>query len=303
MIRELNVRWVKWIDWVDLDKASIYNCVKNFDFHELDLEACMEENQTARIDVYEDYLFLILHFPKYNLTTRSYELNEFNIFIWKDFLITFRNFPWIHIDRIFDRYSKLDIDEDFDLKVSSWFILYEIIQAMLEKMFKATYNVKKDIRLIEKKVFDHASSILVKEIMEKKRNIIVLRNMFTPQIQVFKNIELQINDFFKSTMEVYFEDLEDKLSHIINNIKLLDEHISSLEDAFKTIIDIRTNSIIKILTIFSAFILPLTLVTSFYWMNITLPHQNNSDFVYFLIILSVLIMWVIFLYFRKNWKL
>jgi magnesium transporter len=55
--------------------------VKKYDFHELDIEACFEENQKARIDVYDDYIFLILHFPKYNLKTKSYELNEFNIFL------------------------------------------------------------------------------------------------------------------------------------------------------------------------------------------------------------------------------
>jgi magnesium transporter len=65
-------------------------------------------------------------------------------------------------------------------------------------------------------------------------------------------------------MEVYFEDLEDKLEQIVNEIVILEEHIDSVEDAFKTIVDINTNMIVKVLTIFSAFLLPLTLITSFY---------------------------------------
>jgi len=52
----------------------------------------MEDNQRARIDTYDDYLFMVLHFPKYNTVTKSYDLNEFNIFLGRDFLITFRNF-------------------------------------------------------------------------------------------------------------------------------------------------------------------------------------------------------------------
>jgi len=65
-------------------------------------------------------------------------------------------------------------------------------------------------------------------------------------------------------MEVYFEDLEDKLDQIVNDITVLQEYIDSIEDAFKSIVDIKTNFVIKILTVFSAFMLPLTLITSFY---------------------------------------
>ncbi|MBT6779116.1 hypothetical protein HOA93_05100 [bacterium] len=65
-------------------------------------------------------------------------------------------------------------------------------------------------------------------------------------------------------MEVYFEDLEDKLEQIVNEISILEEYIDSIEDAFKSMIDIKTNFVIKVLTVFSAFMLPLTLITSFY---------------------------------------
>ena len=85
-------------------------------------------------------------------------------------------------------------------------------------------------------------------------------------------------------MEVYFEDLEDKLDKIVSDIEILSEHIDSVEDAFKTMIDIKTNFVIKVLTLFSAFMLPLTLITSFYGMNIDLP-LANSHFVYVLMCL------------------
>ena len=302
MLRKLKIKWIKWIDWVNLDKASIYEAVKKHDFHELDIEACLEENQRTRIDSYDDYIFMVLHFPKYNPRTKIYYLNEFNIFLWKDFLITLKNFWWIHFDDIFERYSKLDIEWNIDLKISSWYILYEIIQSILEKMFRLTLNVKKDIKEIEKQVFDRESSTLVKDIMIKKRNIVVLKHMFKPQISVLKLLEHNVNKLFKWKMEVYFEDLEDKLEHIVSDINILEEYIESVEDAFKTIIDIKTNFIIKLLTIFSAFLLPLTLITSFYGMNINLPFYDQPYFVYILLVISVFIMLFIYIFFRKNWR-
>lgn len=299
MLRELNVNWIKWIDAVWLSKDEIREILINHEIHELDLEACLEENQRARIDNYDKYSFAIFHFPKYDINLKTYKLNEINIFLWKNTLITFRDFPWTHIDIIFSYYENLKVRKKDHIKITSGYIVYEMTQSMLEKMFKLTKNVSVDIKWIEQKVFDTWNSSLVKDIMIKKRNIVVLKHMFRPQILVFKKLETTINELYESRMEEYFEDLEDKVEQLVNDIWILWEHIDTVEDAFKSMVDIKTNFTMKILTIFSAFLMPLTLVTSFYWMNIKLPFDNNPYFVYGLILGSAIFMLAIFFYFKK----
>lgn len=302
MIKKLKIKWIKWIDGVNLKKQEIYRVLKKYDFHELDIEACLELNQRARVDSYDDYLFMVLHFPKYNVDTKVYELNEFNIFLWEDFLITFRYQPGNFSNTLFDKYEKLDLAQWDELKMSPWYILYEIIEWMLLKMFKICDNIAKDIKEIEWKVFERINSNLVKEIMIKKRNIIVLKNMFLPQISVMKLIKLNTNKFFAWEIEEYFEDLEDKLEQIVNDIKILEEYIYSVEDSYKAMIDIKTNNVMRILAFFSAFMLPLTLITSFYWMNIKIPFANNPSFVYILLIFTLASMWFIYLFLKKKDK-
>jgi len=302
MKKKLNVKWVKWIDLTNLNKNKIYQTLKKYDFHELDIEACMEENQRARIDSYDDYIFMVLHFPKYNEKTKIYNLNEFNIFLWKDFLITLREFEWKKIDEIFNSYKIQDLEDNSDFKITSWYILYEIIQSMLEKMFKFIDNIKKDLKILEKQVFEEANASLVKEIMIKKRNIVIMKHMLLPQIHVMKLIEDRMNQMFKWEMEEYFEDLEDKISKVVNDVKILEEYINSIEDAFKTIIDIRTNNIMRFLALFSAFFLPLTLITSFYWMNIKLPLDKNENIVYIFLIIISIIMILTYSILNKKWK-
>jgi Mg2+ and Co2+ transporter CorA len=65
-------------------------------------------------------------------------------------------------------------------------------------------------------------------------------------------------------VELYFENLEDKLDKIYSDIQLLQENIDSMEDTLKSVFEFKTNTTIKYLTVFSAFMLPLTLVTSFF---------------------------------------
>lgn len=304
MLRELKLGWVKWIDSVWLTPDERENVIKKYWVHELDIEACREWNQKARIDNYDDYSFLIFHFPKYNLLKKKYELNEFNIFLWRDFLITFRDSTWSHINKIFENYSKIKVNtKKRDIKVSTGYILYEITQAMLEKMFTVSKKISNDLKELEWQIFDwDNNSSLVRDILIKKRNIILLRHMFKPQIAVIKQLELTVNKLYAWEIEVYFEDLEDKLEQIINEISILQEQIESIEDAFKSMVDIKTNFVIKVLTVFSAFLLPLTLITSFYWMNVDLPFSNNIMFVYFIIIFSLLIMFLLYMFLKHKGK-
>lgn len=301
MNKVLNIDWIKWIHWTWLDNHDILKILNNFDFHELDIEACIERNQRARIDTYDDYMFIVLHFPKYQKSTESYILNEFNVFLWKDFLITLKDYSWTHINSIFKKYDKSDLSIEW-VKISTWYILYEIIEAMLEKMFRVCDNIRKDLKILEWEVFENTDRNLVKKIMIKKRNIIRLKHMFLPQIAVMKHLEFSINNFFKWEIEVYFEDLEDKIEKVVNDIRTIEEYTESLEDAFKSIIDIKTNKLITFLTVFSAFMLPLTFITSFYGMNISLPYQEYPSFLYLILIFSILVMFLWAYYVKRKWK-
>lgn len=303
MFRQLRIKGITWIDAVNLPAPEVEEILESFDFHELDIEACLEPNQRARIDSYDTYMFVTLHFPKYNAYKKIYELNEFHIFVGKNFLITLRDFPWKHIDEIYEKYEKKWDDDEYDIDVSSWLILYELIQEMLEKMFRVCLNVRRDISAIENQVFQKSTAPLVRNILVKKRNIIVLKHMFKPQMSVLIGLENHMKKIFDDEIEAYFEDLEDKLQKIITDISILEEQVESVEDAFKSMIDIQTNSIIKFLTIFSAFMLPLTLITSFYGMNIPLPFQDSPLASYIAMWISSVSLAIVFWYFQRKRKI
>lgn len=94
-----------WRDFINPPLEDIDSIVAEYDFHELDKEAILEENQYARIDTYDDYLFLVLHFPKYEPTTERYIHNELNIFVGKDYLISFRYYQSKTMKRVYDAYE------------------------------------------------------------------------------------------------------------------------------------------------------------------------------------------------------
>lgn len=128
-------------------------------------------------------------------------------------------------------------------------MLYDLIDSMIDRTFKIINRFGKDIRSLEENIFLNVGEKTISEIMIRKRNIIALKHMISPQIRVLKVLELRINALFKDDeVEVYFENLEDKVEKIYAEIQLLQENIDSMEDALKSIFDMQTNNTIKYLT-------------------------------------------------------
>ncbi len=261
-----------WHDYINPPLEDIENLVATHNFHELDREAILEENQYARIDTYDEYLFLVLHFPKFEANTERYIQNELNVFIGKDYLLTFRYYQSNTMKKVYDRYEER---LDSTGHVSPAFLLYDIIESYLDKSMKMLERFGKDLKIIERDLFSARGNDLIKSIMTRKRNIITLKHMMKPQIGVLKMIEIRMKERFSEEVELYFENLEDKLDKIFSEIQLLQENIDSMEDTLKSVFELETNTTIKYLSTFSAFMLPLTLLTGIFGMNVESGHFNN----------------------------
>ena len=262
-----------WQDFINPSLDDIDAIMEKYGFHELDKEAILEENQYARIDTYDDYLFLVLHFPKYEPSTERYIHNELNIFVAKDYIITFRYYQSTTLKRVYTKYESRIRDGEV---ITPAFLLYEIIENFLDKTMKMLEKFGKDLKNLERELWSARGTDLIKSIMTRKRNIITLKHMMKPQIAVLKMIEIRMKERFSEEVELYFENLQYKLDKIFSEVQLLQENIDSMEDTLKSVFELQTNTTITYLTVFSAFILPLTLATGFFGMNIeSLPFSDK----------------------------
>lgn len=285
------------MDRINPPLDEIDEVIEKYGFHELDRDAILESNQYARIDTYEDYIFLVLHFPKYESSTERYIQNELNIFIGKNFLITYRYYQSTTMKKIYEWYE--ESVEKWE-HVSPAFLLYEILEGYLDKTMHMLERFSRDLKILERELFSARGTETIRDIMTKKRNIITLKHMMKPQITVLRMIELRMKERFSEEVELYFENLEDKLDKIFSEIQLLQENIDSMEDTLKSIFELETNTTIKYLTVFSAFMLPLTLATSFFGMNTETWHFSNTLIWTSLIVVSVLFIWAAYIFIKKK---
>lgn len=291
-------RVLPWQDYINASTDVVDTIVEKYGFHELDREAILEENQYARIDSYDDYIFMVLHFPKYDINTERYLYNEFNIFVSKEYVLTFRYFQTGTIKKLQEKYENLDPKEEIP---HAGMILYEIIEGMLDHVMRMIEKFHRDLKWLETDLFEAKDgSAFIRSIMIRKRNIITIKHMIKPQIQAMHILELRIKQLFWEEMESYFENLQDKLEKIYSEALILHENIDSMEDTLKSIFELKTNTTIQYLTLFSAFFLPLTLVTGFFGMNIEAWHFHDLTIVVSVILTLFVLIVITYIFTKKN---
>ena len=125
---------------------------------------------------------------------------------------------------------------------------------MYDKSIKMLTKSSKDVITLEEQLFraNKLEKILLENLTIKKRNIVSLKHMFTPHREILEELQKALPKFYKEDLDVYFEDLEYKLNKIMNTIAVSFENIESLADTYNSLMNIKTNSMITVLTIFSA---------------------------------------------------
>lgn len=236
-MRTITTASAKWIDVIDPSEETITQIADTYDFHELDREAILEEHQITRVDRYPSYLFAVFHFPKYDGLSRRYTINEIDLYLRKDALITFRYVPSRTVNTVFDRYQQTTQGESDSAHAA--YMLYDLLDGLLDKTFRMVEKIVRDLRGLEKEIFTSSGENAIREIMIRRRNIIALKHMVRPQIRAMRSLELEVKSLFGSEVEAYFENLEDKAQQLTSEIEMVEENIASMETTLRALYDVR----------------------------------------------------------------
>lgn len=272
-------------------------------FHDLDIEDCQSHIQRSKIDEYDDYLFIILHVPYYDKRTGRVVSDEIDIFIKGGLLITVHDGSHKPLNKLFEDVKKSTALKKELMAHGSGFLLYEVLDYVYGNAFPMLDALERRVTALEKEVFNlSAQHDMLRDILSTKKNIITFRRIIAPQRSVIAQIEHKNKKFLPDTLEIYFDDVVDKVEKIWANLENLKELVESLQDTNESIISHTTNNVIRILTIFSVMMLPLTVLTSMYGMNLALPLEGRVEAFWIIAGIMVGIMVAMLSFFRwKRW--
>jgi len=293
-----NLDYLIWIDIEDPSKKRMDFLLTAFNFHPLDIEDCLSIIERPKLDEYDDYFFLVTHVPLFAKQTRRLVPFTVNIFIGRNFLVTVHHGACKPIQNTYDSI----VSKQSVLTKGSGQLLHKVLDSLIDYSFPILNKIYRNIRNVEDSIFKNVSSKNVKDILLIRTNILTFRNIIFPQKKLFKTLEIKDMDFLVDELEVYFSDLVDHIEKIWDTLENYKELIEGIHDANQSLLSNKINDIMRILTIFSVVILPLTLITGIYGMNVGLPMESSPLAFTIIMSLMVLISIGMLAYFRhKDW--
>ncbi len=303
-----NIKGKKFV-WINIDNPTpvmLNSLLELYPFHSLDVEDCISKIQLSKIDEYKDYLFIVLHFPRYLKEKRFSIPSQVGIFLGRDFIITVHSGELKPINRIFQRCNEDDDTLEEYMGDSPTFLLYQIIYALIENIMIMLSKVISEIEEIEDKVFDEKVDA-VREVTELRHNIANMRRVNFSLKDVIHDLEKRIQKFSNDDIGVYFGDLGDYIDKVWATLQECRETIEIYKDTDFIISSDRTNKILAVLTIMFTFSIPVTVIGALYGMNVNVPGGENNPWTFlgayttfwFILILSVAPVFFMYIVFKR----
>src|SRR5438067_331353 len=270
------------LTWVHLDTPTAEEATalqERFGWHPLDLEDVLSKRQRPKIDEYteEGYLFAVLHFPVYDKNVQRLNAAELDTFVGHDYLVTLPNVELLPVTRLFLRCEEDEALRDRLFSKGSGRLLYEVLDGLFDYCFPILDKIGHKLDSIEDDMFEGRSEEVVRDISNVKQEIISYRKIIKPERSTLRLLERHTERFLPEALELYFDDIVDAAERIWDLLDNFKEVVEALEATNESVISHKQNDVLRILTVFSVILLPLTLITGVFGMNVRFPGFDTAE--------------------------
>jgi magnesium transporter len=267
-VAEISAAGLRWLNIEVPTATEIAWLAQHFEFHELDLEDVLSTRQRPKIDEYDDYLFIVLHAPHFNKVRGRLDAAELNVFVGQGFVVTLPNVRLKPVGRLFAQLGDNPERREEYFSKGSGYVLYEILSELFDYCFPILDKIGFKLDRLTEAIFtERRSEEVVRDISDVKQEIVAYRKVIKPERSTLRLLERARTRYLPEDLEVYFDDVVDKAERIWDQLDNYKEVVEALETTNESVIAHKQNDILRVLTIFSVILLPLTLITGLFGMN------------------------------------
>lgn len=239
----------------------------HFHLHDLVLAELSKPTMRPKTQRFDHYLYLVLHFPIFNEKTRKTHPAEIDFIVTKKDVVTVTFEPIQPLEEFFRVCATDKSCEDLYLSKTTIHLLYHLIQHLYEFSLRELDHVQEKIALIEDEIFAGREREVVEEITMVGRDIIDFRRSLKPQEVTLQSLAAQTAHLFGAESQPFMEGLlgeYQKVWHLLENHK---ETLEALYETNTTLLNIKQNDIMKVLTMMAFITFPLTLFATVLAIN------------------------------------
>ncbi len=303
MISRYTYKELVWVDLESPTQDEVRGIMEEFSVHPLAAEELLAPTLRPKVDLYPNFIYLILHFPSISHKHNGGFEQEIDFIVGKNFIIT------THYDLIdsLHEFSKVfevnSILEKSNIGDHAGFILFYILKELYKTLGNELNHIERDFAEIEPSIFGGKERDMVTAISHINRDLLNFKQIIRPHKEVLDSLELSGTKFFGVDFSYYLRTITGeyfKVSSILDGHR---ETLLELRNTNDSLLTTKTNDIMKTIAIISFVTFPLSLIATIFGMNAShIPIVGRAGDFWFIIGIMATITLTIFAYFkRKRW--
>ncbi len=274
-MKKIETQNLTWIDFIEPSADEIL-MLKKMKIHPLALEEFSTPSVRPKASLYGNCLYLAIHIPLFDKENRRTFPSELDILLTNKYLVTGHDQDIFQLRDFFQRTQRSKKMQEKYMSQSPGYLLYYIIENLLESCFPKIDHINKNLDKIEEEIFKGNEKAMVHEISFVKRDILNFRRTLKPQKSVLESLARDNYPLLEPELRPYYQDLISTNIRVWSALENAKETIESLEDTNDALLSNKLNHTMKVLTVFSAIFLPMTVISNILAMSAPIPFGHNQ---------------------------
>ncbi|MBL7932500.1 MAG: magnesium/cobalt transporter CorA [Bacteroidia bacterium] len=290
---------IKWINVEGVHNTSLIEKIGQiYGIHPLTLEDIVNVDQRPKFEEYDNYVLSVMKMIMYEEKVLAEQLS---LILLKDTVISFQEphggdaFTIIRtrLRQAKGRVRKLGAD----------YLFYCLMDAAVDYYFNTVEKIGDKVAKVEEEIISEPKEESLLELYNLKREIIYLRKQVWPLRDMLSNLQRSESEFISSNSFIFFRDLQDHTTRIIDTVETYRDLLSGIMDIYLSTNANKMNQVMKVLTIMSSIFIPVTFIAGVYGMNFEFMPELKSPYGYagvWVVMLGVM-GGLVYYFKRKKW--
>ncbi|MFT5302018.1 MAG: magnesium transporter [Mariniblastus sp.] len=261
------------VTWINVDglgdPETFHQLSEIFGLHRLALEDALNVHQRAKVEAYQDHVFIVLRMVT---LAEHLESEQVSMFLGKNYVLTIQERPGDCFDAVRQRLRESrglirQLDPDY--------LAYALIDSVIDGYFPVVDAYGERMEHLDEEITAGKSMNTMEVIHNLRSDLMALRRAIRPLRDALNQIKPGDRSFFAEETHYYLRDCYDHTIQIIDLLDSYQELCSNLRDYHMSIVSNRMNEVMKVLTITGTIFIPLTFIAGIYGMNFNTQLPGN----------------------------
>lgn len=292
---------VTWIDIKGIHDVNITSKAgEHFGIHPLVLEDILNTNQRPKVEVFDDYIFIVFRMLSFKETTAMVDSEQVSLIVGKNYVLSFQEKE----DDIFEPLrERIRRSKGRIRTAGADYLAYSLLDVITDNYFLVLEKIGEQMEDLEEQLLKGPGQETLNKLYILKRETMMLRKSVWPLREATVQLERSGSTIISDNTYPFLRDLYDHTIQVIDTVETYRELVAGLIELYLSSISNRMNEVMKVLTIIATIFIPLTFIAGIYGMNFHYMPELEWSWAYFAVLALMLLIGVGMLIFfrRKKW--